>query len=301
MTNRRIEVGTSRTAEWTCAARAASCLETASHYRSDDRIALLLVPGFVRLLLHVPLFRTFYRRVLCPKGSYEYVIARTRYIDEAFRRALAEGFTQVVLFGAGFDTRALRFRNELGGTRVFELDAPATQSAKLERYRERHLSIPPNLVFVPVDFDKESLAGKLDGAGFRGGLRTLFILEGVLMYLQPESVAATLGTIQRLAGEGSRVVFDCVHASALRCESTRYGEAEIVQAVSRANEPWLFGIEESDLGRFLSTYGFELEDQKDASELERLYFQDASGRIVGRVNAAHCLVTAERASTSTHL
>ena len=54
MSERRIEITTSRTAEWTSVSRAASSLESDSHYRSDDRIALQLVPAFLRLALHIP-------------------------------------------------------------------------------------------------------------------------------------------------------------------------------------------------------------------------------------------------------
>ena len=77
----------------------------------------------------------FYSRVLAPTGVYKYVIARTKYIDAVFKEALAEKFDQILLFGAGFDTRALRFQTEAQHTRIFELDAPFTQQAKLQQYK----------------------------------------------------------------------------------------------------------------------------------------------------------------------
>ena len=117
MSGSRIETTTSRTAEWTCVSRAASSLESDNHYRSDDHIALLLVPTFLKLLLklttHIPLIRRFYSQVLAPKGIYEYTIARTKYIDAVFKETLADGFDQILIFGAGFDTRALRFQTSL--------------------------------------------------------------------------------------------------------------------------------------------------------------------------------------------
>jgi methyltransferase (TIGR00027 family) len=186
-------------------------------------------------LLRLSLVRALYRRVLAPKGLYEYVIARTRYIDAAFKQALADRFDQIVLFGAGFDTRALRFGSDLGETRVYELDAPPTQRAKIDRFRQRGLSVPPNVVFGAIDFDKESLPAKLN-IGFRDNARTLFILEGVLMYLQPESADATLRTIRAFAGKGSRLVFDYAKSSVLRDENTLYGEASVARAVARVSE-----------------------------------------------------------------
>jgi methyltransferase (TIGR00027 family) len=273
--------------------RAVSSLEANSHYRSDDHIARLLVPGFVKLLLRIPFARTLYKAMV-PKGVYNYVVARTKYVDAAFRRALAEQFDQILIFGAGFDTRALRFEGESRNTRIFELDVSVTQKAKIAQYRKRNLSIPSNLTFIAIDFDKESLAEKLRDAGFHKGQRSLFVLEGLLMYLQPDSVDATFRTIQEYAGERSWVVFDYVHASVLRQENLYTGESKIMKSVSRAGEQWHFGIDREKLGQFLSTYGLQPIDEKDAQDLEKTYFSEPSGRIIGRVNGTHCLVTAEK-------
>ena len=294
MSGKRIDTTTSRTAEWTCMCRAASSFETDPNYRSDDVLAAILVPGFIRLLLRPRVGRAVFRRVIAAKGIYEYVIARTKYIDEAFRKALGDRFDQIVLFGAGFDTRGLRFRAQLGSARVFELDVPFTQKAKIDRYRQQNLVVPGNLRFIAIDFDKESPAEKLKQFGFHDRERSLFILEGVLMYLQPASVEATFRALHALAVAGSRVVFDYIRASVLRGENSVYGESGVTRAVSEVNEKWHFALEPDKIGSFLSTYGFALNDHKDAGELERLYFEDANGRIVGRINGTHCLVTARR-------
>jgi methyltransferase (TIGR00027 family) len=294
MPGKRIEATTSRTAEWTCMSRAASSLEEDSHYRSDDDIAALLVPSFVRVLLHLSPIRVLFRRVAAPKGIYEYVIARTKYIDAAFKQALADRFDQIVLLGAGFDTRALRFQSDLGEIKVYELDSPLTQRAKIDRLRQRGLFVPPNVAFVGIDFERESLTRKLNEIGLRDNERSLFILEGVLMYLQPESADATMRTIRAFAGKGSRLVFDYARSSVLRGENTTYGERGVTRSVARVNEEWRFGIEPSQLESFLSTYGFRLKDHEDSSNLEKLYFQDSAGQVVGRVNGTQCLVTAEK-------
>ena len=86
MPKKTIDTAASRTAEWTCVARAASSLETNSHYRSDDHIAPLRIPGFLKALLHLALVRRLYR-AFSPRGLYEYVIARTKYADAVCKRA----------------------------------------------------------------------------------------------------------------------------------------------------------------------------------------------------------------------
>lgn len=291
---RRIELTTSRTAEMICLTRACSTLETDPHYKSDDYIAPLLLPSVLQPLLYISLVRRLFARVVAPKGIYEYVIARTKYIDAVFRKALAEYIDQILICGAGFDTRAIRFQNITGNTKVFELDVPITQQAKIGQFQKRRVSVPQNLNFIAIDFDKESLSTKLGEAGFSRQRRSLFILEGLMMYLQPESVDETFHTIEDYAGKGSWVVFDYIYASVLRNEDTYYGETEIAQSVSGAGEQWQFGIEKGEIEQFLARFSMRLVDHKDAQDLERAYFSESNGKIIGRVNGTHSLVIAEK-------
>lgn len=292
MSKKRIETTTSRTAEGTCLCRAISSLETGSCYKGDDHIAVLLLPILVRLLISIPFVGRFFGRVIAPKGIYEYVIARTKYIDAVFKQSLADGFDQVLIFGAGFDTRALRFQDQAKFTTIFELDVPTTQDAKIRQYQKRGLSVPQNVAFLPIDFDKESLPEKMEEAGFGRNRKSLFILEGLLMYLQPESVDKTFRTIQDFAGTGSEIVFDYIYASVLRHEDIYYGERGLADSVAKASEQWHFGIETGEIEGFLATYDLKLLDHKDAQELEEMYFKDASGKIAGRINGTHSLVRA---------
>jgi len=291
---KRIERTTSRTAAMTCMSRAASYLESNRNYHSDDHIAVKILPRFIRVLIHISLFRNLLVRFLAPLGVYEYVIARTKYIDAVFEKALADRFDQILIFGAGYDTRALRFQEKAQHSRIFELDEHHTQQAKIKQLRKCNISIPSNLVFIAIDFEKESLSQKLDMAKFQKGQRSLFILEGLLMYLQPESVQETFQIIWEYGSTGNRVVFDYIQASVLRHENTLYGEAALVKSVHKAGEPWRFGIEPGEIESFAMAQGFDVNDHKCAQELEVIYFQDKDGRTVGRVNGTHCIVTLER-------
>lgn len=291
---RRIESTTSRTAEMTCVSRACSVLEANPYYKSADYIAPLLLPSGLKPFLHFSLSRRLFSKVAAPKGIYEYVIARTKYIDAIFRQALVEQLDQILIFGAGFDTRALRFQDAIGNTRVFELDVPVTQQAKIGQYQKRHLAIPASLTFIAIDFDKETLSTKLNEAGFCKHRRSLFILEGLTMYLQPESVNETFQIIRDYASKESWIVFDYIYASVLRKEGIYYGETGITQTVTDAGEQWHFGIEKGQIEQFLIRYAMQLIDHKDSKDLEKAYFSAPDGRTMGRVNGTHCLVTAKR-------
>jgi O-methyltransferase involved in polyketide biosynthesis len=76
--------------------RAVSSYENNACYRCDDYVARSLMPGF----FHVPLIGKLFIKLFAPKGRYEYIIARTKYIDAVVKKCLSNGFTQIVIFGA---------------------------------------------------------------------------------------------------------------------------------------------------------------------------------------------------------
>lgn len=125
---------------------------------------------------------------------------RTAAIDEVVRSAAAP---QVVILGAGLDGRAWRLP-ELAGSVVFEVDHPDSQ-----RNKRAHLgSLAPTareIRFLAVDFARDSLDAALAQAGHDPAERTMWVWEGVVMYLTPENVEATLGVIARRSAPGSRL------------------------------------------------------------------------------------------------
>jgi methyltransferase (TIGR00027 family) len=287
----RIETHTSRTAEFTCMSRAASYRETRECYKGTDDIAYALVPGFIKLLLKFPRFCHVYHTYLAPKGIYEYVIARTKYIDSLFMDALKQGFEQIVIFGAGFDSRGQRFNHLNKKTKIFELDAPITQGNKLKAFKDKRIMIPENLIYVPINFNKDSLADKLAEAGFVENRLSLFLLEGVTMYLSDDAVDRTFTFIRDVAGKGSWVVFDYIYAGVLRQENKYYGEKDIFKTVAKAGETWSFALEEGEIDKFLHKYDFTLKNHSNAQALEEHYFKSQEGNIVGKINGTHGIVT----------
>lgn len=293
-TSARIDNKTSRTAQYTCVTRAISFAEKREAYHGPDHIAYRLIPGVIRLLLFLPGFVRLFARFIAPRGIYEYVIARTAFIDRQFQAALQDGARQVVIFGAGFDSRALRFQDLSSGAKIFELDAPVTQEKKRKALAAKGLPSPDNLVFVPLDLNRRSLADSLAQSGYLPGLKSLFILEGLLMYLEPEAVDAAFRLIGQTAGPGSRVVFDFVRAGVVDQAEHFHGGRDIVKTVNRSGEPWTFFLKRDAVGRFLTRYGLSLLELADSRDLERRYFSRRPDRNPIRVNATHCLAAAQK-------
>ena len=116
---------------------------------------------------------------------------RSLFAEEAAEKALNKGVRQIIILGAGYDTYVYRCRTG-PNTRLFEVDQPATQLRKLERLARASIPVPDNLTFVSIDFEHETLADALTGAGFDPSLPSFFTWLGVVYYLTEDSVAATM-------------------------------------------------------------------------------------------------------------
>ncbi len=278
-----------------CLARAASYKDKRECYTGPDNIAYELVPNWLKLIVRSRRLFGIFNRRLYAKGSYEYVIARTKYIDAAFKQALKNGFDQIVIFGAGFDSRAIRLGQLNPTTVIFEVDAPPTQHEKQKGLKSRKLPQPLNLIYVSVDFEKDQLDERMQQADFKTDKKTLFILEGVTMYLTADGVESTLRFISDVSAKGSIIVFDHIYAGVLRGENRYYGEEGMVENVAKAGEKWQFGLEEGETEGFLAKFGFNLQDNCGAQQLEERYFKNTKGENVAKINGTHAIVTAVKA------
>jgi methyltransferase (TIGR00027 family) len=136
--------------------------------------------------------------------STDLLAARTRRIDGHLRAALGRGARQVVILGAGLDGRAFRIA-ELADAVVFEVDHPATQAWK-RRHAAGLAPTAQSLRFVPVNFERDSLASALDSAGHDPAAPTAWIWEGVVMYLTDEAMRATLRVVSARSAPGSELI-----------------------------------------------------------------------------------------------
>src|ERR1700729_1990211 len=134
-----------------------------------------------------------------------FMAARSRYAEDELARAVAQGVTQYVILGAGLDTFA--YRNPHPGLRVFEIDHPATQAWKRGQLQAAGIPIPPSLTFVPIDFEKQTLADGLARSGLNANAPAFFSWLGVTPYLTREACMTTLSVIAKMSA-GSGVVFD---------------------------------------------------------------------------------------------
>ncbi len=280
------------TAGYICFSRACATREKDPALRGPDDMARIFLPGFASVILNVPILRQTFMQRVAPEGIYEYVSARTKFFDEFFVDALKKGFDQIVILGAGMDTRAMRFASLNQGTRIFELDLPKIQGPKLEILKRKKVSLPDDLVFVPIDFNTQDLSTVLQKAGYQENRKTLFLMEGVSMYLEAQAVDRTLNFIRSSTQSGSQIVFDYIYASVVRREESLFGEKGAYETVANIGERWIFGIEKDGIEDFLSEHGLNLLEHFTPAEMEQKYLAPSNGSRARHINGTHCIVCA---------
>jgi O-methyltransferase involved in polyketide biosynthesis len=186
----------------------------------DDPFAAPLLRGPLRAvattarlpLIHEGVCRFIDRRW---PGARTSAVARTRLIDEAVAGALRDGIDQVVILGAGFDSRAYRMAGieQSAGVRGGFSEHGGEPSAR--GWRRLLGGLPDHVVFVGLDFDRQALLAALDAAGCDRGRRSMLVWEGVTNYLTAAAVDATLRDLATFAA-GSHLVFTYIHRGVTR-------------------------------------------------------------------------------------
>ena len=244
-----------------------------------DPLAERFLGAKYRMLLWGSPFRDLVERLIERRfaGHHYYVIARTRYFDDFVQDRLARGAEQLVVLGAGYDSRPYRFADRLGGVQVFEVDHPATSKAKQAKVREIIGDVPANVAYVAVDFTVDNFADRLLACGYRATRPTVFLWEGVTPYLDVAAVDRVLGFVTASAGAGSAILFDYILRSVVEGTCTLRGAANEFAKMSSTSEPLSFGIDEGQAPAFLASRGFQNVVDVGAQELEGRYF-DPHGR-----------------------
>lgn len=218
-----------------------------------DPIEQELVGGAMRWMMRFASLRDFMVKQTdaVGKGIYGVQICRTRYIDDALHSALSKGINQVVILGAGYDTRAYRLP-ELKSAKVFEVDLPVVQADKKKKLQKYLGQLPGNVTYIPIDFDTQTLETVFSETNFDGQVSTVYIWEGVTQYLSEEAVRQTFSFVGK-STPGSLIMFTYVLKSIIERRSDIPDANHIMEVVAKLS-PWIFGLEPSSISDFLRPY-----------------------------------------------
>ncbi|MGB8947528.1 MAG: class I SAM-dependent methyltransferase [Candidatus Sulfotelmatobacter sp.] len=215
-----------------------------------------------------------------------FMAARSRYAEDELAGAVERGVRQYVVLGAGLDTFA--YRNPHAGLRVFEVDHPATQAWKREQLSAAGIAIPAALTFVPVDFERQTLAEGLGQSGFDLGAATFFSWLGVTPYLTRDACMSTLSLIATMPA-GSGVVFDFAVDPALLNAGQRQALDALSQRVARYGEPFQLFFDPGKLQDELRGMGFQRTEFLQGKELNALYFKNREDGLLVRGGLGHLM------------
>lgn len=192
---------------------------------------------------------------------------RTRYFDDRLRQQIDEGCRQVLILGAGLDTRAQRFAAR--GVAYFEIDARETQAFKKARLEGSN--VDPNASYIGGNYVTDGMIDLLKRNGFDLHLPTHVIWEGNTMYLNDISVHQVLSDLLRNV-ESCSASFDFFTQSVI---DNTTGDPEITDVVGRfaaMGAPWTYGID--NLSELVARCRGTVVDQVTIADLHRAYWPD---------------------------
>ena len=205
-------------------------------------------------------------------GYSNSIVARVRYFDDIVKLSAQDGLEQLVIMGAGYDTRAYRIE-ELKNVHVFEIDHPDTIEVKKDKINEIFGFIPAHVTYVSADLEVEKLEQRLAESGYDKTKKTLFAMEGLIYYLPPEAVDDLLSFIVHSSSKENAVVFDY---GRVKPDTTIHKGKSGYDFAKQREEPVKSSINEP-IEKFLSERGFYKIDNMDSKDYKKAYFYGKNG------------------------
>jgi methyltransferase (TIGR00027 family) len=201
-----------------------------------------------------------------------HVVLRSRYAEDSLHEAVISGVHQYVILGAGFETFAYRQPAWADPLRIFEVDHPASQRAKVERLRLTGVSLPPNLEFVSADFETTSLRDILSHSSLDFTAPAFFSCLGVLVYLAEESAKAIFQVTASFP-KLSEIVFTFSQGN-LASRDERGSRPALAESAAAVGEPWRSYHDPDVLRRELFEIGFSGVSFLSPQEAKDRYYRD---------------------------
>jgi methyltransferase (TIGR00027 family) len=238
----------------------------------NDPVVKDLVGAPIRSLMQLGAMRrlTLQQSDAITKGIYGAQICRTRYIDDTVQAALAQGIDQIVILGAGLDTRPYRLPG-IERARVYEIDLPAGQADKKRKIEQSFGKLPDHVSFIPIDFDIQTLEVVFTGTPFDRSRAALFIWEGVTQYISADGVRQTLDFVGKSA-PGSSIVFTYVLKSIIERRSDIPNANRMMDRVAE-QAPWIFGLEPSGIQSYLAAFHLALVEDVGSTDYKERYLK----------------------------
>lgn len=243
---------------------------------ADPYAILFLDDGLKRAvkISRLPLIGRVISKIIQKKGpgALSSGIARTKYIDDLLQQTVCNGVKQIIILGAGFDTRALRL-DFVKSTPVFEIDHPDTAKLKIAKLKETIGQLPQNVSYLQIDFNKQSLANLARKYNLDSNVPTTFIWEGVTNYLSQEAIDKTFEFVEKFTSP-SYIIFTYIDRLVLDNPRAFIGTDKLFKNLGRNEERWTFGFRPTELSGYLERFHLTLLEDLGADEYRGRYMAD---------------------------
>ncbi len=228
---------------------------------------------------------TFYtNQVLKRKNGAISVSLRHRFIDNQLLSLLESGIKQVVLLGAGYDSRAIRLCQP--GVNFIEIDHPATQAEKLKRLN-RIPNLPSYSVqYLSTDF-QENWLQEIQAQQTIQPIPTVFIWEGVSMYLPEKAIHHTLDALKQLCPNG-HLLLDVISKKGLLAWQSQRNPA-MNTVIDPNEEPFVFGIDRENIADLFTPHQYQLNEVTTAQEFAQHLAKNTGIQIREFENGGHAM------------
>jgi methyltransferase (TIGR00027 family) len=196
---------------------------------------------------------------------------RFRYIDDVLKNNIKE-IEAVVNLGAGMDCRAYYIPG-IENIHYFEVDYPSVMKEKRTKIKKILGKLPDHVVYVSIDFEKQSLDAELKKAGYDLTSKTLFILEGVTQYISKEANDSILKYVAQ-AAPGSKIVFTYVLKSLIEGKDLNNStKKSFYKWFVKGFKMFIYGLDPEDINDYLSKYSLSLIEDIGRKEVQERYMK----------------------------
>ncbi len=274
----------SRTAQYMALFRAIESARSEKHRLFYDPYAVNFLDSRLKLVVKgssIPIIGNIISKIIERQapGAFSSGVARTRYIDDLLKRTVDNGVKQVIILGAGFDTRSLRLKF-LKNIPIIEIDHPDTAQFKIKIINNSIDHIPENIKYYQIDFNQENLITLAKRENLDMGIPTTFIWEGVTNYLQQEAIDKTFEFVKKFSNK-SYIIFTYINKLVLDDPGAFQNTDKYHSILDENEEKWTFGFNPQKLPDYLNKYNLTLIEDIDAIQYRKQYMSERKNLLKG--------------------
>ena len=203
-------------------------------------------------------------------GMFSHYAARKMYIENYVRAEIAKGCKQLVVIGGGLDTLTFRVKEDFPEVYCIEIDHPSTHSLKTQAVNVAGRKLP-EVGLVAADLSCQKVSEVLKQSNHQAENTTVFVVEGVLMYLTESNVRSTLSDLRSLCTADSSLIITCMITEESGQPAFANSKNHFVTRWLKGNhEPFLWGLDKDNVKNFFNSIQFEVEKFSEKAELQLL-------------------------------